>query len=65
MTQFLRLVFQLSWFLGLLTMVAAVVIKLLVLEQRVLVTGHTLFVVAGTLFLCTLATRELQKSRTP
>ena len=63
MAQFLRIVFQLSWWLGLLSMVVAVVIKLLRVEQQLTVTGHTLFLVAGTLFLCTLATRELQKAR--
>lgn len=63
MTQILRLVFQLSWWLGLLNIVAAVVVKLLQAEQKVNVTGHTLFLVAGTFFLCALATREMQKSR--
>ena len=62
MTQILRIVFQLSWWLGLLSIVAAVVIKLLQAEQRVHVAGHTLFLVAGTLFLCALATREMQKA---
>jgi len=62
MTQILRLVFQLSWLLGLLSIVAAVVVKFLAAEQRVHVTGHTLFLVAGTFFLCALATREMQKS---
>lgn len=63
MTQFLRLVFQLSWWLGLLNIVAAVVIKLLQAEQRVRVRGGTLFVVAGAFFLCALATREMQRAR--
>ncbi len=63
MTQVLRIVFQLSWWLGLLSMVVAVVVKLLRVEQRLTVTGHTLFLVAGTLFLCALATREMQKAR--
>ena len=62
MTLILRLVFQLSWWLGLLNIVAAVVVKFLRLEQRAEVTGHTLFLVAGTFFLCALATREMQKS---
>jgi xanthine/uracil permease len=64
MTQILRLVFQLSWWLGLLSIVAAVVVKLLTIEQRVHVTGHTMFLVACTFFLCALATREMQKSQT-
>jgi hypothetical protein len=63
MTQILRLVFQLSWWLGLLSIIAAVVVKLLQMEQKVRVTGHTLFLVAGAFFLCTLATRAMQKSQ--
>jgi xanthine/uracil permease len=63
MTQILRLVFQISWCLGLLNILAAVVVKLLLLEQRVHVTGHTLFLVASTFFLCALATREMQRSQ--
>lgn len=61
MKQFLRLVINLSWWLGILSVVAALVIKLLKYEQQALVTGHTLFLVAGTFFLCVLATRELQR----
>lgn len=63
MTQILRIVFQLSWWLGLLNIVAAVVIKLLQAEQRVRVRGGTLFLIAGTFFLCALATREMQRAR--
>ena len=63
MTQILRLVFQLSWCLGLLNIFAAVVVKLLSMEQKVHVNGHTLFLVASTFFLCALATREMQKSQ--
>lgn len=61
MTQILRIVFTLSWWLGLLSIVAAVVVKLLQAELRVHVAGHTLFLVASTFFLCALATREMQK----
>ena len=64
MKQLLRIVFQLSWWLGLLSIVAAVVVKLMQAEQRVLVTGHTLFLVAGTFFLCAIATREMQRAGT-
>lgn len=62
MTQLLRIVFQLSWWLGLLSIVAAVVVKLMRIEQSARVTGHTLFLVAGTFFLCALATREMQRA---
>jgi hypothetical protein len=61
MTQLLRFLFQLSWGLGVLTILAAIVVKVMRYEARVLVTGHTLFIVAGTFFLCALATREMQK----
>lgn len=63
MTQLLRLVFQLSWWLGLLNILAGVIVKLLQAEQRVHVRGGTLFIIAGTFFLCALATREMQKAR--
>ena len=47
--------------LGLLSIVAAVLVKLLQMETRINVTGHTLFLIAGTFFLCALATREMQR----
>ena len=62
MTQLLRIVFQLSWWLGLLSIVAGVVVKLLHFEERLTVKGHTMFIVAGTFFLCALATREMQRA---
>ena len=43
MTQLLRIVFQLSWWLGLLNIAAAVVIKLLQAEQRVRVEAARCF----------------------
>jgi hypothetical protein len=61
MKQLMRLVINLSWWLGLINIVAAVVVKLLKAENRVLVTGHTLFLVAATFFLCVLATREIER----
>ena len=61
MKQLLRILFQLSWGLGLLSILAAVVVKLMALDYRAHVTGHTLFLVAGTFFLCALATREMEK----
>jgi hypothetical protein len=56
-----RVVFQLSWALGILSIVAAVVIKLAHMEPRVGVTAHTLFLVASTFFLCALATRAFDR----
>jgi hypothetical protein len=63
MAQLLRVLFQLSWAVGLLSIVAAAVVKFFMLEQRAHVTGHTLFLVASTFFLCALATREMQRSQ--
>jgi hypothetical protein len=62
MTRLLRGVFQLSWGLGVLSIVAAIVVKFAHVEPRVGVTAHTLFLVAGTFFLCALATREFERS---
>ena len=64
MTRLFRAVFQLSWALGVLSILAAVVVKLAQLETRATVTGHTLFLVAGTFFLCALATREMERATT-
>ena len=62
MTQLLGLVFKLSWLLGVLSIITAVAVKFLQIEARARVTGHTLFLVAGTFFLCALATREMQRA---
>lgn len=64
MTRLFRAVFQLSWALGVLSILAAVVVKFAHLETRALVTGHTLFLVAGAFFLCALATREMERAST-
>jgi multidrug transporter EmrE-like cation transporter len=63
MAQFQRFIAQLSWGLGLLSMVAAVTVKLAHLEEKLTVTGHTLFLVAGAFFLCALATRDMERSK--
>jgi hypothetical protein len=62
MTQIYRLVFQLSWVLGLLTILLALLIKLLHLEAKLAITSHTALLAAGTFFLCALATREMQRT---
>lgn len=62
MAQLLRILFQLSWGLGLLSLLGAAVVKFMGLEAKATVTGHTLILLAGTLFLCALATREMGKS---
>ena len=63
MTQIYRILFPFSWALGLLSILAAVLIKALALDHRVHVTGRTALVAAGTFFLCALATREMQRSQ--
>jgi uncharacterized membrane protein len=62
MAQLYRIITQASWTLGLISIVVAFLIKLLHLEARLTVTSHTAFLVAGTFFLCALATRELQRT---
>jgi uncharacterized membrane protein len=63
MTQIYRIVCKLSWALGLLSILAGVVIKLAHLEARVTVTSHTALIVAGTFFLCSIASREMERTR--
>jgi hypothetical protein len=63
MTGLLGGLFQLSWVLGLLSILAGVVVKLLHYESRASVTGRTLFIIASTFFLCALATREMQRAK--
>ena len=63
MTQLLGGLFQLSWGLGLLSILAAIVVKLIHYETRLTVTGRTLFIIACAFFLCALATREMQKAK--
>ena len=62
MTQMYRIICQLSLVLGLLSILGAVIIKLLHLEARLTTTSHTAFVVASAFFLCSLATRERAQS---
>lgn len=62
MTQIYSIVFKLSWVLGLVSILAAVIVKLLRAEQTVHVRGGTLFIVAAAFFLCALATREMQRA---
>jgi len=57
----MRILIQLAWALGILSIVAAFVVKFAHLEIRLNVTGHTLFLIAGTFFLCALATKAMEK----
>jgi len=62
MTQIYSIVSKFSWAVGLLSMIAAVVIKLMRMEAKLTVSSHTMFLIAATLFLCALATREMGRS---
>ena len=56
----MRILLQLLWALGVLSIVAAFVVKFAHLEGKLNVAGHTLLILAGTFFLCALATRQMQ-----
>jgi hypothetical protein len=58
----MRILIQLAWAVGMLSILAAIAVKFAHLEVKLNVTGHTLFLVAGTFFLCALATRAMQNS---
>lgn len=62
MTQVYGVIFKLCWILGLLSMLAAVIIKLMHLSGTLTVAPHTGFIAAGAFFLCALATREMQRT---
>jgi hypothetical protein len=62
MTKVYRVVIVLSWALGLLTMIMAVVTKQLHLTMKLRVEPSTLMLVASTLFLCALATRAVERN---
>jgi hypothetical protein len=60
MTQIYRILLPASWLLGLLSILAAVIVKLAHLSAALTIAPHTGFIVAGAFFLCALATREMQ-----
>jgi hypothetical protein len=62
MTQIYRIVFRFSWALGLLSLLVGVLVKLFRLETRLTIAPRTGFVLASALFLCALATREMQRA---
>jgi hypothetical protein len=62
MSSIYRIVAQLTWVLGLLALVLAVITKLLHLSLKIRVEPSTLLLAATTLFLCTLATRAIDRS---
>jgi hypothetical protein len=62
MTKIYPLIIQLSWALGLLSIVAAVIAKLFRLSLKLRVEPSTLLLVACTFFLCALATKALERT---
>lgn len=62
MAQIYRLVTQLSWALGLLSIAATVIVKLFSLAQKVKVAPNTFLLAASAFFLCALATRALERT---
>jgi hypothetical protein len=59
MNSMLKLLAQLSWLLGLLSIITGVVVKFVHLDIRLGVAGHTMFLLSGSFFLCVLATRAI------
>ena len=62
MNQIYRIMLPACWLLGLLSMLAAVIVKLAHLSATFTIAPHTGFIAAAAFFLCALATRELQKA---
>ena len=62
MAQIYRIVLRACWTLGLVSMLAAVIIKLAHLSATLTIAPHTGFIVASAFFLCALATREMQRT---
>ncbi|MDT5271710.1 MAG: hypothetical protein QOH49_3896 [Acidobacteriota bacterium] len=62
MAQFYRVVVLLSWWLGLLSLLAALVIRLGNLTYRVNIQPRSMLIVAIALFLCVLATRKVENT---
>lgn len=62
MTSIYRIVILLSWILGLLSLGVAVISKLAHLAPKLKVGPGTFLLAASTFFLCTLATRALDRS---
>jgi hypothetical protein len=61
MSSIYRIVAQVAWVLGLLALVLAVISKLMHLSLKMRVEPSTLLLAATALFLCTLATRAMDR----
>jgi len=62
MTSLYRIVAQVSWVIGLLILLLAVVDKLLHLSLKLRVEASTLLLAATTMFLCAIATRAVDRN---
>jgi hypothetical protein len=62
MARIYRLVTQLSWALGLLSIATAVIVKLFHLASKVEIEPSTFLLAASTFFLCALATRAMERT---
>ncbi|MBI1956432.1 MAG: hypothetical protein HYS38_08570 [Acidobacteria bacterium] len=66
MASLYRIIFGVSWGLGLLSLVGAVVLKVVPAWREVVNTNsHGGLIFASALFLCALATREMQRVQSP
>jgi hypothetical protein len=66
MSRVYRFIFEVSWGLGLLSLVVAVILKILpTLADRIRVSPRAGLILAGVLFLCTLATHAMQGATAP
>ena len=62
MTKIYRIVSQSSWALGLLSILAAPIVRLLHLTLKLHVEPRTFLILACTFFLCALATRAMERT---
>ncbi len=61
MTQVYRIVAQLSWVLGLLSILATIVVRCFHLSHKVQFQPHTFLFAASAFFLCALASRAMER----
>ncbi len=66
MARLCRSLVQLSWALGLLSMLAGILFRLApILQNKTTLSSRGGLILAGVLFLCTLATREMERTVSP
>lgn len=62
MAQIYRIVSKSSWVLGLLSILAAAVVRLFLLTDKVHIESRSFLILACTFFLCALATQAVERS---